>query len=506
VNTIGDGERNAWAAAADPAGIFLRMWRLASSWSPAERMIIPGVLLQTRDDLATASGERSGSAAVAAIVAVVAREWPGGATENDRMTAAGLVMATMRAIEDTFASTHPRTRVIAAATIAPTRPPAWIDAAQRRRLRVGSFAEDDALRLIPSGPFARHARGRDASSADSLRDHFAFLTVAPLISVQEDRTITIEMKVIGTDIMRGVSASASIGRERIRFIPLAEEPGDLHFAESHRGDQLVLDVRPAIDTKARLLAALTDGDDVDIAFSPELTLGAEDEEELARGIAALAEHAPRIILAGSGLTVDRSSCGRSWNEARVFARGGKVLWRHRKIWPFGMQSGAAKSYGLADPGADRMLMEDIAADDRITVVDLDGFGRCIVLICQDFQSHPVIDQVVARYQPDWVLTPVLDPGVKVPGWAHQRAEVLSHLSQARLLVGSSLTMSHMGTLAGDPEPAIGLAVGPFESADGANPGRALAIVRAAAGPSPRSGVLVWDHDPSAWRRTTVGSS
>lgn len=506
MNPIGDHERSAWAGAVDPAGIFLRLWRIASSWSPAERAIIPGVLLQTRDDLAAASGQRTGPAAVAAIIAVVEREWPGDATENDRMTAAGLVMATMRAIEDAFSSSHPRTRAVAAATTAAARSPDWIDAAQRRRLRLGSFAEDDAFRLIPAGPFARHARGRDASSADNLRDHFAFLSVAPLTSAQEDRAITIEMKVIGTDIMRGVPASASIGRERIRFIPLAEEAGDLHFAEGHRGDQVVLDVRPAIDTKARLLAALTNGDDVDIAFSPELTLGAEDEEELAHGIAALAEHAPRIILAGSGLTVDHGSCGRSWNEARVFARGGKVLWRHRKMWPFGMQRGTAASYGLADPGANRMLMEDIAADDRITVVDLDGFGRCIVLICQDFQSRPVIDEVVARYQPDWVLTPVLDPGVKVPGWAHQRAEVLSHLSQARLLVGSSLTMSRMGSLVGDPEPAIGLAVGPFESAGGATPGRALAIVRAAAGPSPRSGVLVWDHDPLAWRRTNVGSS
>lgn len=484
--------------------MFLAMWRIAAPWSPAERAIVPGTLLQTRKDLALAIGRDSGPGAVSGIVAVHEREWPGGATENARMIAAGLVMATMRAIEDAFASSHPRTRVIAPATIVPSSPPAWVAAAQRTRLRHGSFAEDDAFRLIPNGPFARHARGRDASSADSLRDHFAYLTVAPIGSVQEDRVIRVEIKVIGTDIMRGVPASPSIGRERIRFIPLAEGPDDLKFVASQRGDQPVLDVRPAVDTKSRLLSALASGDDVDIAFSPELTLGGEDESDLARGIAALAEHAPRIILAGSGLTVDVAGCGRSWNEARVFARGGKVLWRHRKMWPFGMQRGAATSYGLPDPGADCMLMEDIAADDRITVVDLDGFGRCIVLICQDFQSHPVIDQVVSRYQPDWILTPVLDPGVKVPGWAHQRAEVLSHLSQARLLVGSSLTMSQMGTLAGCPEPAVGLAVGPFDNADG--PGRALAVVHAAAGPSPRSGVLVWDHDPSSWKRTNVGSS
>lgn len=68
-----------------------------------------------------------------------------------------------------------------------------------------------------------------------------------------------------------------------------------------------------------------------------------------------------------------------------------------------------------------MLMEEIAGSSTVTIVDMDGFGRCIVLICRDFQCQHVVDELTARYQPDWVLTPVLDPGVAVPGWAHQRA-------------------------------------------------------------------------------------
>jgi hypothetical protein len=372
-------------------------------------------------------------------------------------------------------------------------------------MRSGSYAENGEQRLIPNGPFARHARGRDAAAAESLRDAFAYLTVAPTIARQEDRDITVTMAVIGTDIMRGVPASLSIGRERVRFIPLAEEKDDLVFRPDKRNGRPTLDVQPAVDTATRLMAALANGSDIDLAFAPELTVPGAAEADLQRGIAALAEHAPRIILAGSGLSVATGPCGRHWNEARVIARGGRVLWRQRKMWPFGMQQGRAVQYGFPDPG-DQMLMEDVASDSALSVVDLDGFGRCVVLICQDFQSRPVVDEVVARYQPDWVLIPILDPGVKVPGWAHTRALGLSQLSQARHLVGSSLSMAHLGPGTG-AEPAVGLAVGPAEpNPAGGEPSRAVALVTAASGPTPRSAVLVWDYDPSCWGKTNIGHS
>src|SRR5690606_10636683 len=142
------------------------------------------------------------------------------------------------------------------------------------------------------------------------------------------------------------------------------------------------------------------------------------------------------------------------------------------------------------------LMEDIAGHSRLSVVDLDGFGRCVVLICQDVQAHPVVEDIIGRYQPDWVLTPVLDPGVKIPGWAHQRAIELSKRAQARIMVGSSLTLSHHLKSAGT-EPAIGLAVGPAEPTKGADGNvvmsRAVALVQAVSGATPRCGLLVWDH-------------
>ncbi len=498
--------RAEWASASDPALLFIGFWRIAGSWTPADRAILPRPTLSTRHKLTAALALDDGPAAAKALLGVINAEWPANDTHAEKLLAAGLIIESMHIIEEVFTPLHPRTRTLAPIFGPAITLPDWLEKAELRRLRHGDFAETQGSRLIPNGPFSRHARGRDASSANSLQDHFPILTVAPTTSREQDRLIAIDVKVIGTDTMRGVPASRSIGRERVRFIPLAEAKDDLAFNAHERNGQPVLDVQPNADMGARLLAALENSSDVDLAFAPELTVPGEVEDTIRNGIAALAGLAPRIILAGSGLTVEKGECGRAWNEARVFGRGGQLLWRQRKIWPFGMQQLAASRYGFQDPGEDGTLMEDIAGNSSITIVDLDGFGRCVVFICQDLEARPVVEDVVARYQPDWILTPVLDPGVKIPGWAHQRALALSKKSQARIMIGSSLTLCHhLKHVA--PDPAVGLAVGPSDPTKGplgtVTLTRAVALVEAGPGSTPRSGLLVWDNAPPVWGQSSV---
>jgi len=501
--------RSAWATVGHPGELFIAFWRIAGSWEPADRAVLIRPTPATRQQLASAVAIDDGAHAVAAILGTIDAAWPAGDAQRDRIEQAGLVLEAMHAIEYAYVSLHPRTRVVPPSLGAPPAVPHWLEAGARWRLRHGSFAEADGRRLIPSGPFSRHARGRAESAANSLQDHFPILTVAPIESHEQDRSISVDMKVIGTDMMRGVPASRSIGRERIRFIPLAEERGDLAFSTGVRAGQMTLDVKPTVDTAVRLLQALADGSDIDIAFAPELTVPGDAEATIREGIAALAGLAPRIVLAGSGLSAEKADCGRAWNEARVFGRGGVLLWRQRKIWPFGMQQSRALGYGFPDPGENGTLMEDIAGHSRITVVDLDGFGRCIVLICQDLEAHLVVEEIIERYQPDWILTPVLDPGVKIPGWAHSRAVMLSKRSQARVLVGSSLTLNHHLKATGS-EPAVGLAVGPASPTKGPDGkvavSRAVALVKAEDGPSPRSGILVWDHAQPTWMQSSIDAA
>lgn len=507
IAAISSEAQSAWAIAAHPGELFIALWNIATSWEPADRAVLPQPALTTRRQLAAAVAHDDGADSVAAITSAMKVEWPAGASHVEKARFGGIILEAMHAIEDAFIILHPRTRVIPPSLGGISPSPRWVEHLERQRMRNGSYAETEACRLIPSGPFSRYARGRDASAANTLQDNFPFLTVAPCESSENGRTIAIDMKVIGTDAMRGVPGSRSIGRERVRFIPLAEAKDDLVFKTLERNGQPMLDVRPTLDTAARLLEALRDGANIDIAFAPELTVPSEKESQLREGIAELAGQSPRITLAGSGLSVETAECGRPWNEARVFGRGGHILWHQRKIWPFGMPRTSALHYGFPDPGDQQTLMEDVAGHSRITVVDLDGFGRCVVLICQDVQAHPVVEEIVEHYQPDWILTPVLDPGVKAAGWAHQRAVELSKRSQARILVGSSLTLSQYPHAC--DEPAVGLAVGPADPAEG--PGReaiarAFALVSAPSGPSPRHGLLVWDHDPTTWQQSnlTVG--
>lgn len=506
---IGISRRVAWRAASDPAELFIAMWEVASQWNPADRSALPRPSLASRHALSKALAEEDGKEAVAAVLRELDANWPSGHTNVQTLESAGLVMEAMHVIDRAFESRHPRTRILPPTFGASSVEPDWLDAAERRRLRFGSFAETSTHRLIPNGPFSRHGRGRNASSANSIQDHFPILTVAPRASRHEDRRIAINIRVIGTDVTSGVPASTSIGRERIRFIPLAEAKGDLEFKIGKRGEQPTLDVQPTKDLAARLLAALGDGYDVDLAVAPELTVPGSAETELAGGIVTLARNAPRIVLAGSGLTIDTDGIGRPWNEARIYARGGRLLWRQRKIWPFGMTRTLAIGYDFDDPGADQTLMEDVAGHADIEVADLDGFGRCLVFICQDFECNPLVGEVISRYQPDWVLVPILDQGVKVPGWTHQRGVFLSKQSQARLLVGSSLSLSMHLKKALSSEPPIGLAMGPYEpreESDGTPvPQRAMALVFAGSGDSPRSGLLVWDYAAPPWTQSGVGA-
>ena len=506
ISEIKQVQRDGWRQCADPGKLFIQLWSIAGKWDAADRAIIPKMTLSVRHRLAAAVVADSGSRAVAEIVDALDEEWPAGTEHETRLRAAGLLVEAMHAIEDVYTPLHPRTRNCAPNLSASLTLPNWLEAAERLRLRHGSYAQEEGRRLIPNGPFSRHARGRSASSGDRLQDHFPVLTVAPVESREQDRIISIDMKVIGTDAMRGVPGSASIGRERVQFIPLAGAKDDLSFKTRDRGGQRVIDVEPNIDTPTRLLEALCNCSTIDIAFAPELTVPGSGEAQIRQGIAALGTDAPRITLAGSGLSDKTGECGRSWNEARVFGRGGVLLWRQRKIWPYGMDQKTAVGYEFDDPGTDGMLMENIAGHSRITVVDLDGFGRCLILICQDFQAQPVVDEILMRYQPDWVLTPVLDPGVKKSGWAHQRADAISKKVQSRMLVGSSLTLSLHGA-GSTTEPPVGLAMGPAEAVagPGGNPElrRAIAIVDAVAGSSPRSGILVWDHAGPAWSQSKL---
>jgi hypothetical protein len=117
-------------------------------------------------------------------------------------------------------------------------------------------------------------------------------------------------------------------------------------------------------------------------------------------------------------------------------------------------------YNLSDPGAG-LSMEDNCSGNEVCVVDLDGLGRCVILICQDLEADPLAGDLIRNFQPDWVFAPILDRGIDTGRWVHQRAFALSALSPARFIVSCSTALADRAKVTG--EIACGMAVGPKDS-------------------------------------------
>lgn len=494
-----------WKKLDTPEALFMELWAGASQASPSD---LTSTVVLPSASLAAALTADVGKKALGAICLEIEKLLCGAAASAVLAT----ILAAMQAIDAAMRPVHPAEALLPAPMRSPL--PKWVANAAETRSLDGVYWSIGGRWLVPRGPFSRAARARTAASAETFRERFRALSVVPASTCQDVRAIALKMTRISLATDRGVplGTSAKPGAERVGFVPVAEGPGDLLRTVSNGGPSQMLDIRsaPTFDGGGRLLAALAAIGEADIAVAPELTIGQRCEQRLRSGLQASSSGFPRLLLAGSGL-VEAPGAAAAFNEARVLNAKGAVLWRQRKVWPFGMQRTRAEGYRLVNPGGSELLMEKIEAGDEIVVADVDGLGRCVVLICQDFQCTRAVEDIIDDYQPDWVFVPVLDPGIRAGGWAHSRAFELSGRSQARFIVSSSLTMCHWGLASGDsaPTPPFGLAVGPKDPTDPdpnnckGDMGRAVAFAESAAGASPAHAVLTWRSGTGNWRKTAL---
>ncbi len=414
----------------------------------------------------------------------------------------GAILALMRAFDDLFYRIHPRCQFAPSSSTRGNKIPAWLADLRDHRLVSGEYAHDEEFRLIPRGPLTRRGRSETASNAESLADRFNALSVVPHQLSLDEKPVKIEHRVIETGTAKGVPASTTNGAEVVVFIPVAEAADDLQLTERKVAQQWFVDFRlaPALNAADIIMQALNSAGAADIAFAPELVVSETHAMELAIGMmGGKIKIPPRITIAGSGHTNASSAHAQHWNETRVFNSRGINLWQQRKLWPAGLTSDGAKAYGLSDPSPG-LHMEDNAEGDILTVADVDGLGRCIVLICQDVKGQPLAGELVRQFQPDWVFMPILDAGVRPTRWAHQQAFALSEHSFARLMVASSTT------LACKINPAViaecGMAIGPKASdMDGVDGGRQFKAVASISGSTPGYAKLIWRD--GVWETTCM---
>lgn len=409
----------------------------------------------------------------------------------------GVSLGLMSAIDEALSLIHPRIQLRAKGRRAI---PPWMAELRDRRITTGSLLDAGDLRLVLRGPLLRVARDPAASSADSLADRFSYLTCARTELDENGRKITVSMRCFGMDLLQGVEPVAEPGRERIAFLPVAEIADDLAIEATSLNGKVFAKYGPAshLDCAQRIVSALGAEKNINLALAPELVMSADQLEALA-GEVERQRNAPNLLLAGTYNT-DELRSAQSFNEASLINAAGCELWRQRKLWPASMDAARAAELGLGTGSGDQVF-EDNAAGDDLIVADMDGFGRVVVLICQDVKLS-CVTQLIHDYQPDWVLMPILDHGFSVGRWAHARAFALSEESQSRFVGVTSTSLAYRLS---KPVPVqIGMAVGPAY-ATGEDGERAHAFVLSTPGRSPACGVVAW-REGTVWETTIIGAT
>ena len=373
----------------------------------------------------------------------------------------GRIFYVLKAIDNFFEIAHPRT--LNRAKLFDKFPLShWLRKVLYSRMEHGSFTASQTHSVVPRGPLLRSAREDFASSAYSFPDQFGFLSVVTKEIHIDDRPIDIRTIVLSRSLDQGAGlAPSSIGCEKVAFIPVAQLDEHLLVTQTEIKNCSYVDFRleHSLDAAAVIDTVLDDIGFADIVMSGELVVDAGAADRLGPLICAKPGRT-RLLLAGTGNTVDERD-DLPWNEARVFNGVGVELWRQRKIWQAGLDSARAIELGLT-PGRDGRVMEQNHAGSEVVVADVDGLGRCVVLICQDIKSAPLASELLRRYQPDWVFVPIMDWGTATERWAHLEAFDLSTISQARFLIASSLSL--VEKLKKTEQPC-GLAIGPRFAAD-----------------------------------------
>ncbi|MBY0446457.1 MAG: hypothetical protein K2Q15_14765, partial [Burkholderiales bacterium] len=393
----------------------------------------------------------------------------------------------MQAIDELFYLIHPRAQFVPLAKPA-HKLPNWLRELRDTRRISGRYAQNERFNLVPRGPLLRRDRDENASNAESLLDRFTALTPVPITLCIDTRKINIEHVVIGLGAIDGVVAGNKTGHEEVVFIPLAEKKADLVLSERMISEQPYVDFRlnPTLNAANIIYEVLKNTGPVDIAFAPELLT----KEEHADHLATLLNAGPvlsRMIIAGSGQTRELSPDGQAWNEARILNGKGRELCRQRKLWPAGLAAPTARGYGVACPDG-KLAMEDNAEGDTVVIADLDGLGRCVVLICQDIQAQPMVENLIKLFQPDWVFIPVLDPGVQEGRWGHQRCFELSGAANTRFMIASSTALADR---LGKGPVACGLAIGPKAASADGDQGRVCKEAEILAGTAPGYAKIEW---------------
>lgn len=472
--------------AENPAHLFIELWRDLSSCTPSDRSNSHNPGSEFREIAYEIAGANDPGQAVQGLLALI----------NSTLGAdLGRKLGVMRAIDDLFAKVHPRVpRIVDQSS---SLPPWMTDLVDQRYLS-GAFAASGDLALIARGPLIRTARDENASSADSLADRFAFLSVVPLKLDEKGQSIAVRLNYIGMDMISGVMPIDNPGNEKILFVPLAESEDELEVSAKENSGNWFAYYGPAdsFDCTSRFQSALDTGSNFDMAVLPELVVSPEHTSRMERSLRERLD-SPRLVLLGTENSIEEKN-GQPFNEAILTNSIGTELWRQRKLWPAQIDVATAQTLGICSETDPAPMLENNTSGHELLISDIDGFGRVVVLICQDIQLD-IASTIIERFQPDWVLLPILDHSILEGRWAHSRSFALSMRAQSRFV---AVTSQSLGRRSGsDSTQPFGMALGPFEPATEGEPRRAVRFVGSDSTTTPVCATATWNGE--GWAETRI---
>jgi hypothetical protein len=247
---------------------------------------------------------------------------------------------------------------------------------------------------------------------------------------------------------------------RVAFVPVLREAGEVHFRPVQVGSdpRFTVELEPAHQERlargARDLVDRLERARVHVALLPETCVVPEVAEAVRAALVAnyaAAEGDPHLRLLLVGVLAARR------NEVRAFSGAGHRLLVQSKQQPWRLDVRQQERYGIVDdlrgdgPAVDRD--EDLQLEARrISGLDDPGFGRLIVLICEDLQRCDPARRIAVDIGPTTVVAPVMDYALRADRWAAAAAAQLANEPGARVLVVSSASLTALARRDGGAHP------------------------------------------------------
>jgi hypothetical protein len=474
-----------------PGLIFITLWKAASKLNGAERLAAAKPNQTFKDEILKSLRLDSTSAAFNALSVAISK------IPQDNTRYVGSILYAMQEIDNFFYKIHPRLPILDPTFDSRIKTTTWLEEAKACRAFNGYYAKDGLI-LIPRGPLQRLQRHPDASSAESLSDRFAALSVVSESFEHDGTEIKINIKHIPINVASGADLKSEKGAEKIAFVPIAEEKEHLKIRQKNKRGVNYVDFRAAetINPSDMMIQYLKDIGPIDLVMAPEFLFSEEQVDSLRSRIPSIHPSPPSMIIAGSGSTKETYK-GLPWNESSAISATGAVLWKQRKVWIAGVSQERAEEFDLEKTDSGLIYEENIGAN-TVIVADTESLGRCVILICQDLEAKPLSDEIVRSYQPDWVFSPIMDKGISTGRWMHVRAFELSRMAQSRFLVVSSTALAKK---LDDDLIACGLAVGPQAPSASEEKSRAAITAKVEKSQINRSAVIQWGK--GKWEKTTI---